>query len=88
MFSDVTNDEIADNIYNDPNSENITAYLTSFRNNLLDVDGDGIINPLTDGLIIEAHMAGATAAQLLPLVSNLSPITTEDELLTHLLEIG
>ncbi|MDC0162006.1 clostripain-related cysteine peptidase, partial [Paracoccaceae bacterium] len=88
MFSNVTNQEIADNIYDDSNSENITSYLTSFRNNLLDVDGDGIINPLTDGLIIEAHMAGATTAQLLPLISNLSPIASEDELLTHLLEIG
>ena len=51
------------------------------------MDGDGVTKASTDGVIIDAYISGASLNVLLPLISANSPITTEEELLTHLLEI-
>ena len=57
-------------------------------NNKKVTGGDGVTKASTDGVIIDAYIAGASADLLLPLISSDSPITTSDELLTHLLEIA
>jgi hypothetical protein len=62
--------------------------MNDFTTTLLDVDGDGVTKASTDGVIIDAYISGASADLLLPLISSDSPITTADELLTHLLEIA
>ena len=66
----------------------LSSFVTDYSNTLLDVDGDGVTKASTDGVIINAYIAGASADLLLPLISSTSPITTSDELLTHLLDIA
>jgi hypothetical protein len=74
----------------DPGSgtTSLQNFMSDYTNNLLDVDGDGVTKASTDGVILDAYIAGATTEALLPLISTNSPITTEEELLTHLLEIA
>jgi hypothetical protein len=66
----------------------LQSFMNDYTTNLLDVDGDGVTKASTDGVIIDAYIAGASAETLLPLISINSPITTSDEFLTHLLEIA
>lgn len=87
MFADSQAQEIIDNLVLNVSSDSFEEYLDEFGNSLLDIDGDGVIRAATDGVILNAYIAGASAADLLPYVSDLSPIVTEEDLMTHLLEL-
>ena len=88
LFADSNANEVASNILAETNAANsLEDFVSAYRNNLLDVDGDGVTKASTDGVILDAYISGASPNVLLPLISANSPITTEDELLTHLLEI-
>jgi hypothetical protein len=88
LFADNSTSEVAGNLLNaTTGATSLQSFMSDYTTNLLDVDGDGVTKASTDGIIINAYIAGATADALLPLISMNSPITTSDELLTHLLEI-
>ncbi|MDA9854578.1 clostripain-related cysteine peptidase [bacterium] len=90
LFSNTTTSEVAGNLFEDASAgaTSLQSFMSDYTTTLLDVDGDGVTKASTDGVIIDAYIAGASADLLLPLISSDSPITTSDELLTHLLEIA
>jgi len=90
LFSNTTISEVAGNLFEDASAgaTSLQSFMSDYTTTLLDVDGDGVTKASTDGVIIDAYIAGASADLLLPLISSDSPITTSDELLTHLLEIA
>ena len=90
LFSNTTISEVAGNLFEDASAgaTSLQSFMNDYTTTLLDVDGDGVTKASTDGVIIDAYIAGASADLLLPLISSDSPITTSDELLTHLLEIA
>ena len=89
LFADSTSVEVAGNLLDaTTGATSLQSFMSDYTTNLLDVDGDGVTKASTDGVIIDAYIAGASAETLLPLISINSPITTSDELLTHLLEIA
>jgi hypothetical protein len=90
LFSNTTTSEVAGNLFEDASAgaTSLQSFMSDYTTTLLDVDGDGVTKASTDGVIIDAYIAGASADLLLPLISSASPITTSDELLTHLLEIA
>ena len=89
LFSNTTTTEVAGNLLDaTTGATSLSSFVTDYSNTLLDVDGDGVTKASTDGVIINAYIAGASADLLLPLISSTSPITTSDELLTHLLDIA
>ena len=88
LFADSSASEVAGNLLDaTTGATSLQNFISNYKTNLLDVDGDGVTKASTDGVIIDAYIAGATTEALLPLISTNSPITTEEQLLTHLLEI-
>ncbi|MDB9862585.1 clostripain-related cysteine peptidase [Litorivicinus sp.] len=88
LFADSTASEVAGNLLEGTSgAASLDEFLASYSNTLLDVDGDGVTKASTDGVIINAYIAGASATDLLPFISSESPIQTADDLLTHLLDV-
>jgi hypothetical protein len=88
LFADSTASEVAGNLLEGTSGAvSLDEFLSSYSNTLLDVDGDGVTKASTDGVIINAYIAGASATDLLPFISSESPIQTADDLLTHLLDV-
>ena len=88
LFADSTASEVAGNLLEGTSgAASLDEFLSSYSNTLLDVDGDGVTKASTDGVIINAYIAGASATDLLPFISSESPIQTADDLLTHLLDV-
>ena len=89
LFSNSTANEVAGNLLDaTTGATSLNSFMSDYSSTLLDVDGDGVTKASTDGVIIDAYIAGASADALLPLISSSSPITTADELMTHLLDIA
>ena len=88
LTTDSSASEVAANLLEGDATDSLSEYMTDLSSSLLDVDGDGVTTAATDGVILQAYLAGASASDLLPLISATSPIETADELLTHLLEIA
>ena len=88
LITDRIASKAAANLFKGGAPSTLSGYLTALSGSLLDVDGDGVTSADTDGVILQAFLAGASASDLLPLISATSPIETADELLTHLLDIA
>ena len=89
LFADSSSIEIAMNLSSDADSQATAEdFFADYRATLLDVDGDGVTLASTDGVILNAYIAGASAVDLLPYISDSSPIQTADDLLTHLLDLA
>ena len=79
---------MASNLLGGEASERLSDYMENLSGSLLDVDGDGVTSAATDGVILQTYLAGASASDLLPLISATSPINTADDLLIHLFQIA
>ena len=88
LITDSSASEVAANLLEGDATSTLSEYMTDLSGSLLDVDGDGVTSAATDGVILQAYLAGASTSDLLPLISATSPIETADDLLTHLLEIA
>ena len=88
LIADSSASEVASNLLEGDATDTLSDYMENLSGSLLDVDGDGVTSASTDGVILQAYLAGASASDLLPLISETSPIETADDLLTHLLEIA
>ena len=88
LIADSSASEVASNLLEGDATGTLSDYMENLSGSLLDVDGDGVTSASTDGVILQAYLAGASASDLLPLISETSPIETADDLLTHLLEIA
>ena len=88
LITDSSASEVAANLLEADATSTLSEYMADLSGSLLDVDGDGVTSAATDGVILQAYLAGASTSALLPLISATSPIETADDLLTHLLEIA
>ena len=61
--------------------------MTRNKSTLLDVDGDGVVKALTDGVILNAYMNGASLEDVFQFRSLTSPLETYEDLQSHLLDI-
>ena len=57
------------------------------KSTLLDVDGDGEVKALTDGVILNAYLNGASLEDIFQFRSINSPLENYEDLQTHLLDI-
>ena len=88
LIADSSASEVAANLLEGEATSTLSEYMTDLSGSVLDIDSDDVTSAATDGVILQAYLAGASASDLLPLISATSPIETADDLLTHLLEIA
>jgi len=87
LFADADSYEVADNTIGLDAQEALANYMTRNKSTLLDVDGDGVVKALTDGVILNAYMNGANLEDVFQFRSLNSPLETHEDLQSHLLDI-
>ena len=87
LFADADSYEVADNTIGLDAQEALANYMTHNKSTLLDVDGDGVVKALTDGVILNAYMNGASLEDVFQFRSLNSPLETHEDLQSHLLDI-
>ena len=87
LFADADSYEVADNTIGLDAQEALANYMTRNKSTLLDVDGDGVVKALTDGVILNAYMNGASLEDVFQFRSLTSPLETYEDLQSHLLDI-
>ena len=87
LFTGSDNREVAANTVGSEAEAALSSFMNENKSTLLDVDGDGEVKALTDGVILNAYLNGADLEDIFQFRSINSPLENYEDLQTHLLDI-
>ena len=87
LFTDSDTGEVAANTVGSEFEDALSSFMNANKSTLLDVDGDGEVKALTDGVILNAYLNGASLEDIFQFRSINSPLENYEDLQTHLLDI-